>query len=186
MVVRDFSCRPSVSRTKVQNHASPLEVNLHSTSANELRPMQTAAQRSTDVAGFEAAPGHFGKHRGKKKRVRVADQGDSDRGVCAELFLQTLCCSHAAKSSAQNEDPLLCRRDLQSGYGFWAKQTLGNVTQTLGDQAKRGAVEHPPDQSWEMRSHLFCGPLWHLAGNQRKCDHADQAPEWHAECTPPP
>src|SRR5260370_30052983 len=103
MVVQDFSWRPSagMSRAIAQNHPALLEVNLRGLSANELRPMQTAAQRSADVAGFEAAPGHFSEHGSKKKRVRIAARGDRDPGGGPALFFQALYLRLAAESTPQ-------------------------------------------------------------------------------------
>src|ERR1700735_3142571 len=90
---------------------------------------------------------------------------------------------HSAESAAQNHDPFYYRRHLQPGFWLRAEHMLCEITEALGDEAERGTVQHPANQSWKMCSHLFCVPLRHLPGNQWERDHADQTPQWNAQCT---
>ena len=182
MVELDFPWR-ICAVISAQNHPALFEVNRPGGSANEFRPMQAATQWCAYMAGFEAAPRHFREHRSKKKSVCVAHQGDEDRAVRTESFFQTLRRSHAAESSAQDHDPFCYRRHLQSGFWLRAEHMLRDITEALGDEAERGTVQHPANQSWKMCSHLFCVPLRHLPGNQWKRDHADQTPQRNAQCT---
>src|SRR3984885_9379553 len=182
MVELDFPWR-ICAVISAQNHPALLDVNRFGGSANEFRPMQTAAQRCAYMAGFEAAPRHFREHRSKKKSVCVAHQGDEDRAVRTESFFQTLRRPHAAESAAQNHDPFCYRRHLEPGFWFRAEHMLCDITEALGDEAERGTVQHPANQSWKMCSHLLRTPLRHPPGNQWERDHADQAPQWHTQCT---
>src|ERR1700689_4834966 len=157
MVELDFPWR-ICAVISAQNHPALLDVNRLGGSANEFRPMQTAAQWCAYMAGFEAAPRHFREHRSKKKSVRVAHQGDEDRAVRAESFFQTLCRLHAAESSAQDYDPFCYRRHLQLGFWLRTENVLRDIAEALGDEAERGAVQYPANQSWKVCSHLLCTP----------------------------
>src|SRR5271168_3771771 len=139
MVELDFAWRICVV-ISAQNHPALIEVNRRGGSANEFRPMQAATQWCADMAGFEAAPRHFREHRSKKKSVCVAHQGDEDRAVRTESFLQTLCRPHAAESSAQNHDPFCSRRHLQLRFWLRAEHMPCDITEALGDEAERSAV----------------------------------------------
>src|SRR6204780_5918366 len=163
MVKLDFPWR-ICAVISAQNHPALLDVNRLGGSANEFRPMQTAAQWCADMAGFEAAPRHFREHRSKKKSVCVAHQGDEDRAVRTESFFQTLRRSHPAESSAQDHDPFCYRRHLQSGFWLRAEHMLCDITEALGDEAEPGTVDHPANQSRKRCSHLFWVPLRHLPG----------------------
>src|ERR1700721_2001868 len=182
MVELDFPWR-ICTVDSAQNPPAPLDNNRPDGSANEFRPMQAATQWCAYMAGFEAAPRHFREHRSKKKSVCVAHQGNEDRAVRTEPFFQALGRSHAAESSAQDHDPFCYRRHLQSGFWLRAEHMLCDITETLGDEAERGTVQHPANQSWKMCSHLFCVPLRLLPGNQGERAHADQTPQRNAQCT---
>src|ERR1700693_4584062 len=104
MVELDFPWR-ICAVIRAQDHPALLDVNRLGGPANDFRPMKTAAQRCSYMAGFETAPRHFREHRSKKKSVCVAHQGNEDRAVRTEPFFQALGRSHAAESSAQDHDP---------------------------------------------------------------------------------
>src|ERR1700678_1674383 len=134
MVELDFTWRIRLL-IGAQNHPALLDVNRCGGSANEFRPMQAATQWCADMAGFEAAPRHFREHRSKQKSICFAHQGDEDRAVRTESFLQTFRRPHAAESTAQNHDPFCYSRHLQPGFWLRAEHMLCDITEALGDKA---------------------------------------------------
>src|SRR5271155_1642522 len=146
MVKLDFPWR-ICAVISAKNPPALLDVNRPGGPANEFRPMRAATQWCAYMAGFEAAPRHFREHRSKKKSVCVAHQGDEDRAVRTESLFQTLRRPHAAESAAQDHDPFCYRRRLQSGFRLRAEHMLCDITEALGDEAERGAVQHPANQS---------------------------------------
>ncbi len=160
----------------VGNHTTPLEVHIDGAAPDKFRLMQAATQRRADVARLETATGHFGEHRGKKKRVRFAHQCDGDRPILAELLFQTGGGSHAGEAASKDNDPRSLTRLCRERLGFRTEDMAGEVVQTLREDTERRAIHDPADHRGEMRAHLLGSPLGHLPGERRKRDNADQSP----------
>src|SRR2546426_12530381 len=81
-------------------HPAALKIDRCNAAADELRPMQAAAQWRADMACFQSAAGHLGEHGRKEKCVRFADKCDYCRWIRAKPLFETFCCAHARESSA--------------------------------------------------------------------------------------
>src|SRR5260370_18896432 len=151
-----------------QDDSAMFKINRSYAAPDEFRTMQAAAQRRTDMAWFKSAPGHLSEHGGEEKRIRIAHQRDGSRRVGTELLFETVRRLHAGESAAQDNDPFYHRLSLRRRYGLWAEHAFSDVAQSLGEEAKRRAVQHPADKSWKTFSHQLQAPLRHMTGKQRE------------------
>ena len=55
------------------------------------------------------------------------------------------------------------------------------VGERLQAEPQQRAIEHPTNERRKVRADRLGIPCWHAAGEQRHADHADEAPEGHAE-----
>src|SRR5271156_6008374 len=88
----------------IKKHLPRLQIDPRHAPSNEVCLPESAAQGSTDMAGFQAASRNLRQHGGKEQCVRLTNERDRDRRIAGELILQAFGCLHASKAPSEYQD----------------------------------------------------------------------------------